>query len=477
MCEGFKKVMCTRLQIGIKSVSSLGSRFGSVPCGVCAECRAVKKNSWTFRLRVEFEALVKKGWQIGFCTLTYSDERIPRIPLYFCKDTSLKITPMCFSREHVNTFIKGLRNWCYRKYKMRLDSETGIDDRFRFMVCSEYGESTKRSHYHALFAIPPRCDARKFYEQIKKQWVHNGHVFPRYFEGGVDCHNYEHKPFLVDTVSSACAYCAKYCTKDLSYFGTVDLANYYKKVVDWDGREDLLSRYLPFHAQSRSFGLAWLQGLNDEQKLDYLSYGVSFVGDDRLRQLPQYLRNKILFVNYYRINSDGKRVCRKQANDFMRANYEKIFEQKVRFIEDKFAKWGNYRPRNLPQGLASGYRDFVGVYQRLKSCSTKHIRNYIAFGGVWPSHCVNISRSRFWLSRYLCYDDGVNIYDVVFTCYDGNGCIVDCPTIDADYLGVLNWFFSYGNQLENYFNKVSNLLRIQEERRVQRIREYYKHSA
>ena len=477
MCKSVEKVMCTRLQIGIKAVSSLASRFGAVPCGVCAECRAVKKSSWTFRLRVEFEELVKNGWQIGFCTLTYKDSRLPHIPLWFVKDKSVKSTPMCFSHDHVDEFIKGLRNWCYRKYKMRNDSETGLDDRFRFMICSEFGEHTQRSHYHAIFAFPPQCDARKFYEQIKTQWCENGHVFPRYFEGGVDSHGYNHKPFLVDTVSAAAAYCAKYCTKDLAYYGSIDLDNYSRIVTDWEGNKDRLARYLPFHSQSRSLGLAWLKSLDDRQKLYAIINGVSFVGDDRLKRLPVYLTNKILFNTYYCKDSEGKRLCRKQSNQFFDRYYNEIFEQKANLIEDKIKHWSDIRAVSVPPSLAGHFGYFCRLLGRFKPFAHRVARDYLAFGGVWSANCVNVDRAHFWHSRYCCWTDGVNVEDVVYYSIDSAGLRSAAPSVPYSYLESLNWFFSYGNKLENHLNKVANLLKLEEERQVQKIREYYKHFA
>ena len=58
--------MCEKGFFSIKSVSNLSSKYAFVPCGQCPSCRNVKRNSWVFRLRVEFEELVKKGWQVGF---------------------------------------------------------------------------------------------------------------------------------------------------------------------------------------------------------------------------------------------------------------------------------------------------------------------------------------------------------------------------------------------------------------------------
>lgn len=468
--------MCTRTHIAIKSVSKYSPKFGDVPCGQCAECRQVKKNEWTFRLRVELEALVKSGWQVGFVTMTYNDENLPHIPLWFCKDSFQQETSMCFSREDVTQFIKNMRNWCYRKYGLKKDVDAGPDNRFRFMVCSEFGEKTKRSHYHALFAFPPVVDARKFYEQIKRQWLPKGFIFPRYFEGGRDAHGYEHKPFLVDTVSAACAYCSKYCCKDLSYFSSIDWDNYFKKVTDWENEEDKLSRYMPFHCQSRSLGAAWLDGLNADEKISALIDGVSFVGDDRLRSVPQYLKNKILYNNYYRFNSDGKRICRKQANDFLRKNYVQIFDKKCKKLEETLQGWNSFEKDDFEKSLSSRFDDFRTLYVQFKPFFGKVARDFVAYGGVWYGHCNDVNRPRFWLNRYLCYDDGLEVHDVEIYSFDDAGRVQrDSSVLPVSYLVALNRFFFLGNFFENLKKRNSNVLKLALERRIQSLKELYFH--
>lgn len=464
------------MNISIKSVSAYSPKFGSLPCGCCHECREVKRSSWTFRLRVELEALVKKGWQVGFCTLTYNDEHLPRIPLYFCKDTNVSITPMCFSRDDVSQFLKGMRNWCYRKYGMKNDKDNNVDSRFRFIVCSEYGEHTQRSHYHALFAFPPYCDPRKFYEQIKRQWCERGYIFPRYFEGGRDSSGYEHKPFIVDTVSAACAYCSKYCCKDLSYFSSIDVSKYFKSVVDWDGEKDLFSRYMPFHAQSRSLGLSWLNTLDDSKKVDVLMNGFSFVGDDRLRNLPVYLKDKILYNVYYVKDSSGKRLSRKQANDFLRSNYVEIFNKKCEKLEEVVSNWSKFRHLGECEAFRSYYSEFCYYDSLFRSYRHRVCRDFVAYGGVSYSLCVDVNRARFWLNRYLSYDSGGCVNECEIGYFDDDGYFkCDLPCVSYEYLVRLNRYFYLGNLLDTVFKRQSDSSALQLERRKQQMRELYLH--
>ena len=466
--------MCTRCHVNIKAVSGHAPMFGDVPCGVCAECRNVKRSEWTFRLRVELESLVKRGWNVEFCTLTYNEDNVPRVPLYFAKDKNVKSTPMCFSRDHVKTFIKGLRNWLYRELKVCKD------DKLRFMVCCEYGEETKRSHYHAIFATPPKVDTRQMFEKVHSLWSH-GFVFPRYYEGGVDSHNYHHKPFVVESVGSACAYCAKYCAKDLSYFNNeIDLNNYYKAVTDWEGNEDKLSRYMPFHSQSQSLGSSFLAALDDKKKLEVLLNGYSFVGDDHLRTLPIYLKNKIVFNIYYVFDKDGKRLCRKQANDFFRRNYREIFKQKANIIEDKVKQWRTLRPDNLHENLVGYWDDFTSLLGRFSPYSRRIAEDYLAYGGVWSACCVDVDRPHFWLSRYLAHDNGEHVEDVLYYAQkdiNNYGLVRYRPDVlDCYYLDDLNRFFALGNLFDNSRLANSNVIAIEEERKIQRIKEIYSHS-
>ena len=166
--------MCQRLLTPIKAVSALAPKYGFVPCGVCPECRANKKAAWAFRLRAEIETLSKKGWHVGFTTLTYRESTVPRIPCYFAKKCYSGNMPLCFNKEHINLLIKHIRNWMYRTYIQPLQDRVVGDDekkriatvnRLRFLAASEFGDTTKRPHYHLLVAFPSMIPCNEFYEQ------------------------------------------------------------------------------------------------------------------------------------------------------------------------------------------------------------------------------------------------------------------------------------------------------------------------
>lgn len=93
-----------------------------LPCGKCPECCKDYYTSWTTRGSREI-----LNWDSSlFITLTYSDEHLP-------KNRSL-------NKKHVQDFIKRLKKF------MGSSRENPI----RQSYCGEYGERTKRPHYHLI---------------------------------------------------------------------------------------------------------------------------------------------------------------------------------------------------------------------------------------------------------------------------------------------------------------------------------------
>lgn len=91
----------------------------SVPCGRCWGCRLELSRQWA--LRCVHESQLHN--ESSFITLTYDDEHLPY------GGTLIK--------KHFQDFIKRVR----RKYEGR---------RLGYFHCGEYGDRTRRPHYHAL---------------------------------------------------------------------------------------------------------------------------------------------------------------------------------------------------------------------------------------------------------------------------------------------------------------------------------------
>lgn len=456
--------MCNKALVNVRSVSSRGVKVAAVPCNKCAECRAVNRDSWAFRVRVEFAPLVKKGWRIGFITLTYNDESLPHIPKEFFKDKAHFRPIMCFSRDHIKRYLKDIHNSLYTRYGLK------DEDKLRFLICSEFGEHTQRSHYHALFCYPSVVPDEVMFELAGGCWPHGFH-FPKKINGGPDGHGYEHKPFVVDCLSAACSYTAKYVCKDLKYAEYCELKDFFKhaKIKDEKGHENVvpLSRYLNFHTQSKSLGFSFIKDLDEKTALDYYLYGVPFDGEDRLRTLPIYLKNKLFFNNYYVYDITGKRLCRRIASEFAEKYKNEIFAAKVLKIKEVSDVWLN-KTWNLDKVK---YGSMVTEFHALRDavCDFADYSElpayYLAYGNLNSQYCqYSKNLSDFWFSRYQCVTDGIEVCDVKS----------DAPHLPSWFVDKLSRFFWIGQFLDNEERVMSDALKFKRSREIDYYRDLFK---
>lgn len=108
-----------------------GDKFSKVlliPCGSCPNCIKRRSQEWTSRLLLES----KKHKYSYFITLTYDDEHLTEI-----------------NKRDIQLFLKRYR----KKYDLEL----------KYYVCGEHGETTSRSHYHAVFFQDKEIPGLEFY--------------------------------------------------------------------------------------------------------------------------------------------------------------------------------------------------------------------------------------------------------------------------------------------------------------------------
>ena len=453
--------MCKKGFFNIKSVSSIAPRYAFVPCGECPSCRNMIRESWVFRLRCEFEKLVKRGFNVGFVTLTYNEKNVPRIPYKFVKPTFKALysphkMPMCFSRYDVNGLIKYLRNWMYRKKKISKDLK------LRFMVCSEFGEETARPHYHAIFCIPPIINPRDFYNKLTEFWTQKGFVIPKDFEGGCDEKGRYHKPFLVNCVSDACKYTAKYVCKDIAFYDRVNREHFRNYKC---GEMDKLSDYLPFHSQSKSLGISFLDELTDKQKFDYFYNGVSFIGDDKLRHMPIYFKNKLLFTNYYVIDSQGRRLCRRRATDFFKRYYRVIFQKKVDYAVQRLDYW---LKENRSFTFCGQTITTCEMFNKLNVSPENLCSQYIAYFGVPQEFSFVMPLDKFWYERYKYVTDGVTVHDDLVEKRE--------PwilTVDSSFKKNMETFFVLQQLSDNVRQKEIDICQFDDEQLINKMRDFF----
>lgn len=410
----------------VKAVNPCAPAHAFVPCGNCEECQEVSRNAWAFRLGTELEIMKKRGWKIGFCTLTYRSKMLPFFPVdVWTKPEEYREIP-CFSRQDVTRFVHRLRKYLWKHFRIKA---------IRYMICSEYGEHTQRPHYHALFCWPPVIDAVEMHRIIKALWYAEGFeygfVFPLSPYGGKDSHGYEHKPFEVEGDGyNAAKYAAKYCCKDLHYMKTIE-------DLPLDRKSKLFKWCKPFHVQSRSLGLSLLDGLSDGEKLDLLLKGKSFVGRDKFVSLPLYLRNKIIFDTYYIFRPDGTRLVRRRANEFFDNHVEEIYNKKKEFYVNllKQAMDSNFWvSRDLPRGMKpTDYPLCIqfDIDEWFSGSVDKAVDMYLSTYGVPKDRLFKVSPALQW---YLRYDDKVDTSSLELG-YD--------PELVANTEIFWNWFFRH----------------------------------
>lgn len=188
-----------------------------LPCGKCGNCIRKRSLEWSFRLMQE-----SKAWSsTSFITLTYDEENVP------CHGVD---------KEVITKFLKKLRHLCD----------------FKYYLVSEYGPSTLRPHYHALFFHDLQPDF--FLKHVEQCWQ-NGIVT------------------IGDVTQGRVMYCANY---------------HITKTFYPSGKNE------NFVHMSKGLGKNWLT----DKRLDFFrESGQMFANhyDGYRVPLPRYYKDKILF--------------------------------------------------------------------------------------------------------------------------------------------------------------------------------------
>lgn len=492
--------MCVQY-MKIKSLSRYGQKAAMVPCGKCEECRDSARNQWFFRLRTELDWCHKHNFHIGFFTLTYAEDKIPRVPAHLIRNKYLIEEcglPYCFSRKHVRTFIDNIRKRCFE-----IVGKTKDDKRIRYMICSEFGSDptkTMRSHYHGLICFPPEVKPEVMFQMIHHYWsednpkeglISKGFVYPRDIRGGVDRHNHVHKPFLlVGDIGRAARYASKYCTKDL---------NFSRSLVDYDidMKHDDYKDCKCFHIQSKSIGLSYLSQLPPSKLLDILKNGESFVGDTRRRSIPLYLKRKIFFNPRYSfvrsVNGDWyysfedskwhykkgrgthRRVVEREATQFFKDNINAIYNMKKEYYVQLFkdmakpefwqARINHMRTTDVAESIASCTR-----YARelSKYNSEKLAVGYLSYYGVPYSEAKFCSPEKAYLNRFLRDPkDPLSASDDFEPWFDS------LPSISPAYYDLIHRVVGLAIQGLQYCESTNYAAR----EKAKRVGDFYKHSA
>lgn len=122
-----------RRKSGVSGARGASDRL-DVSCGKCLGCRSDQARQWAIRMVHESQV----RFPSYFVTLTYDNEKLP-------DDQSVR-------PEHLTGFVKLLRQERERDYKKRFPqlsmAECRRRTRFSYYGVGEYGEHTRRPHYH-----------------------------------------------------------------------------------------------------------------------------------------------------------------------------------------------------------------------------------------------------------------------------------------------------------------------------------------
>ena len=124
-----------------------GLPFIQVPCGKCLECRIQYARAWADRCVLH----AKQYKDNYFVTLTYDDEHLP---------AKNSLCP-----EHMTNFIKRLR----KRFP---------DNKISYLYAGEYGDVSKRPHYHILLFNCPLNDLTYVFQKMENGKLVN-HLRPK----------------------------------------------------------------------------------------------------------------------------------------------------------------------------------------------------------------------------------------------------------------------------------------------------------
>lgn len=386
----------------------------TVPCGKCEECRNLHRSDWATRMQFEVHDLAKRGGHALMLLLSYNDENLPLFPYSGLEDMP------CFNKQHVLDFLNKLKVYAHRLYGK---------GSFKYMICSEYGEHTRRPHYHIIIMLEPCVDWFSFCLKVHEYWKH-GFVFPKYDKNRkifVDNSNKPVSPLVQNPVAGG-RYCTKYVTKDLYFMGQPRLAEFLKgeyyqslKRNHLYDEKRVYDYCLPFHLQSKSLGACILN------YIDYSSNGtiaatlnkgiLDFANPGKYLALPRYVVNKLLYKNVNTKDTEiprtssvtGKYLYDRDLTDFGKKYLASVFRDR---LARQSAKIKNFYENFTSFSL---YLSSLGIdisqTRNILSLSLKLIPNLYDKLSVY--HCVARDMSIFPLA-YFGTDINSKIYDFYF---------------------------------------------------------------
>lgn len=257
-----------------------------VPCGKCEDCKDAKKSSYFVRTFAEYQRLEEKVNNgeavVYFDTLTYNNKNLP-----------IWHGIQVFNHKHIQLFLKRLRKALNKK-------GYPVDGNLKYFICSEFGDNTKRPHYHILLFCDFYIDAYTIWRTIRDTWTYGfNDRFQSVVIDGKKCLGAADR--FVNR-QGALKYVSGYVVKDSTY---MEIFN--QKLHDLESKgiivDDKTKRSLqPRFFLSREFGLSFIDDKQLEYHFDedyYIKTGKVTIKDECMIKrdftLPLYYRQKLYF--------------------------------------------------------------------------------------------------------------------------------------------------------------------------------------
>ena len=246
-----------------------------VPCGQCIGCRLERSRQWA--IRCVHEASLHEN--NSFLTLTYNPQNLPEGGTLVVAD--------------FQNFMKRLRK--------------SVGHKIRFFHCGEYGESTRRPHYHAIIFGHDFKD-KQLHKTINENNLYTSNTLNKLWPLG--------HALIGDVTFESAAYVARYCTKKIT--GAKALEHYTD--IDYSTGEIINERKPEYTTMSRrpGIGKAWLEKFRD----DIFPDDFVVLAGKKLRP-PNYYLNQYEVTNpeeHQKIKAKRKRAgeLNKSENTWMR---------------------------------------------------------------------------------------------------------------------------------------------------------------
>lgn len=173
-----------------------------LPCGQCIECRLEYARQWAIRCVHE----AKMYEENSFITLTYSDENLKSPKLQYRDFQLFAMKLRSKIRYDVRKKI-GKKNWSLLTQAER--KEIYDQHKIGIFVTGEYGDKTKRPHWHAIiFNWEPR-DKKSKYTNHRGDRVFSSETLNALWSHGI--------AELGSVTFESAGYCARYAAKKLSH--------------------------------------------------------------------------------------------------------------------------------------------------------------------------------------------------------------------------------------------------------------------